>query len=90
MLEVFGYQLRKPLVLGVSPEVSIEPVKTVRRRRPAYCLPQDGLIWVQDTELSQKLFGLVPGLTRGEKGSLADQRARHDGNKLDDCLVRKT
>lgn len=89
MLEVFGYQLRKPLVLGVSPEVSIEPVKTVRRRS-AYCLPQDGLIWVQDTELGQKLFSLAPGLIRGEKGSLADQRACHAGNKLDDCLVRKT
>ncbi len=88
MLEVFREDFGDSVVFRIGPDVGIEPVEAAGGAS-ARRFTNDGLVGIKDGELSEELFGFAEGIGQG-KNLVTANRTRHRGNKLDDCLVRKT
>lgn len=62
--EVFGDDLRQPVMLCIRPEVRIEPVELVRRTSPDR-IADDGLVRIENVDLPQELFRLAKCMACG-------------------------
>jgi hypothetical protein len=61
MLEVFRYQLREPVVLGIRPEMRIKPSELVGSSA-AQSQPYERFVRVKNAELRQELFRLTSSI----------------------------
>jgi len=87
--EVLGHKLPESVVLGVRPEVRVEPGEPVGRRasdRDAH----NRVVRLEDRKLAQQFFGLPQGILPREQWRTVDHRPCAGGDELDQRLMGDT
>jgi hypothetical protein len=86
VLKILGEKAAEPVVLGIRPEVGIEPGELVGRGASESGANQR-LGRVENLELTQHVLGFAPRDVRSEQWGSAAKRTARGGYELDESLV---